>query len=96
MALYHTLGISRCYNKLFISHLSFFIGLIRDRFVSYVNSLMGKKTFMRTTAAAEGQGLDPVNIILGSPVPSNLYLTVPRRYVCCGSSMLHVVMSVYI
>ena len=33
--------------------------------------------------------------LLALKSPSNLLLTVPRRYFCCGSSVLHV-MSVYI
>ena len=36
-----------------------------------------------------GRGLDPVKQVK-TPSPSNLLLTVPRRYFCCGSSMLHV------
>ena len=45
----------------------------------------------RTTAEVKAEGLDPVQLVYA---PSNLLLTIPRRYFCCGSSMLHVVMSV--
>ena len=42
----------------------------------------------RTTAEAKGEDLDPVNMFK-TPPARNLLLTVPRRYFCCGSSMLH-------
>ena len=36
------------------------------------------------------------NMFKPPPLPSNLLLTVPVRYFCCGTSVLHVVMSVCI
>ena len=47
---------------------------------------MQTSTFLITTEA-EGEGLDPVNAF---KPPSNLFLAVPGRYFCCGSSVLHV------
>ena len=46
-----------------------------------------------TSAEAKGEDWDPVKLV---QAPSNLLLTVLRRYICFGSSMLHVVMSVCI
>ena len=43
---------------------------------------------MRTNTEAEDYGLDPVELVKAQPPPSNLLLTVPRRYFCCGSSLL--------
>ena len=40
-----------------------------------------------TYSGSRGQGLDPVKRFQAS---SNLLLTVPRRYFCCGSSVLHI------
>ena len=52
---------------------------------------MGTEIFTRTTVEAKGEGLDPVNHV---KAPSNLLLTVSRRYFCYVSTMLHVAMSV--
>ena len=45
----------------------------------------------RNHRGSRGQGLDPVKHVSST---SNLLLTVPMRYLCCGSSMLHVVVFV--
>ena len=52
----------------------------------------------KRTAHAKGKGLDPVkHVCTPSPqLPSSLLLAVPRRYFCCVSSVLHVVMSMCI
>ena len=42
---------------------------------------------------SRGRGLGPENMFKPS---SNLLLTVPKRYLCCGSSMFYVVMSMCI
>ena len=38
---------------------------------------------------SRGQGLDPVKHVWPTPSTCNLLLTVPMRYFCCSSSMLH-------
>ena len=38
-------------------------------------------------ATGRGRGLDPENVFQS---PSNLLLTVPKWYFCCGSAVLHV------
>ena len=49
VALFHNLGFSKCHDTFLSSpHLCLIIGLIHDLFVPYVDSLMGKETFMRT------------------------------------------------
>ena len=75
--------------------------LIRELSVSCDDSLVGKETFMRTICfeplRKQRARFGPSKACLKpSPNPSNLILTIPRRYFCCGSSMLHVVMSVCI
>ena len=30
------------------------------------------------------------------PAPNNLLLTIPRQYFCCGSSLLHVVLYMFV
>ena len=47
----------------------------------------------RSTIEAKDEGVDQVDLV---EVPSNLLLTVLRRYFCCGSSMLHFIMSMCI
>ena len=42
----------------------------------------------RTSVEAKGKGLSPVKRF---QAPSNILLTVPIRYYCCGSSILSVV-----
>ena len=44
----------------------------------------------RATAEAGGEGLDPITLV---KAPSNLLLTNPRWYFCCGFSVMHVFMS---
>ena len=46
-----------------------------------------------TPVEAQGEGLDPVKQVLA---PSNLLLAVLNRYFWCDSSVLHIVMSMYI
>ena len=95
--LFDTPGISRCHNTFFSMNSS----LIRHRFylstIDWVIDGSGNlhvDQMFRTTAEAENEGLDPGKQVKLPPLsPSNLILTVPRRYFCCGSSRFHVVMS---
>ena len=59
-------------------------------FIDGLGNLYADQTFW-ITAEGKGEGLDPVKRVLKkiSP-PSNLLLTIPMRYFCCGSSVLHV------
>ena len=92
---FHSLGIFRCHNALCLSS-SPTHHMPCTRFVCfYVDSLMGKQTFIRTkcaraTAEATGEDFDQVKLAQ-TPTPSNRLHTVPKRYFCCGSSILHVV-----
>ena len=66
--LFHTLGLSSCHNTFLSSpHPDLIIGLFRDLFIPYTESLIGKKTgnlhadqMFWTTAEAKGEDLDPV------------------------------------
>ena len=42
---------------------------------------------MKSYSGSIGRGLDIVKRV---KAPCNLFLTVPRRYFCCGSPVLHV------
>ena len=42
----------------------------------------------RISAEAKGEGSDLVNMF---KLPSSLLMTVQRRYICCGSLVLHVI-----
>ena len=87
--LFDTWGISKSHNTLFqlSLHLCFIIGFITYLFVARNDSWMSEKTSARTeqiirftTMEAMAEGWDPVKLALG---PSNLLLTVPRRYIHC-------------
>ena len=59
-----------------------------DRCVFYFNVACVVEMLKVYSCRGREKGLDPVKL-----APSNLLLTVPRQYLCCGSLMLHVVVS---